>query len=219
MADADSRAEAGARLRGDRPGVPRQDRLYYRFSGVRQSTVPARARAVHSDGYWQPHPGHGAFLFGEATTLYCRTQKVHRDIRGEDVATVVMAMGGRATVTCNMAYAENHLENDRFPETYVFVEGEKGSARLGPDYWVRVTTAEGTHSKRHPPPRYAWADPAYDVVQASIVPCCADLLAHLRDEKVAETTGEDNLKTVRLVFGAYESAGRDCVVRFDHEQQ
>jgi hypothetical protein len=40
------------------------------------------------------------------------------------------------------------------------------------------------------------------------VPCCADLLAHLRGEKVAETTGEDNLKTVRLVFGAYESAAR-----------
>jgi predicted dehydrogenase len=146
------------------------------------------------------------FLFGEATNLYCRTQKVHRDIRGEDVATVVMAMGGGATVTCNMAYAENHLEDDRFPETYVFVEGEKGSARLGPDYWVRVTTAEGTHAKRHPPPRYAWADPAYDVVQASIVPCCADMLAHVRGEKVAETTGDDNLKTARLVFGSYESA-------------
>ena len=159
-----------------------------------------------------------AFLFGEASSLYCQTDKVHRDIRGEDVATVTMRMAGPntlpggATVACNVAYAENFLEHDRFPETFVFVEGERGSARLGPDYWVRVTTADGTHSRRRPPPRYEWADPAYDVVQASIVPCCADLLAGLRGKKQAETTGEDNLKTARLVFGAYESASTGRVL-------
>ena len=112
-----------------------------------------------------------------------------------------------------MAYAENFLEHDRFPETFVFVEGDKGSAELGPDYRVRVTTAEGTHARRHPPPRFAWADPAYDVVQASIVPCCADLLAALRGQKQAETTGEDNIQTVRLVFAAYESASAGRAVK------
>jgi predicted dehydrogenase len=159
------------------------------------------------------------FLFGEASSVFCQTQRVHADIRGEDVATVTMKMSGPrtlaggATVTCNMAYAESFLEHDRFPETSIFVEGEKGSAELGPDYWIRVTTSEGTHARRYPPPRYAWADPAYDVVQASIVPCCADLLAGLRGQKQAETTGEDNLRTVRLVFAAYESAARGEVVR------
>jgi hypothetical protein len=44
------------------------------------------------------------------------------------------------------------------------------------------------------------------VVQASIVPCCANLLAGLRGQAPAETSGQDNLKTVRLVFAAYESA-------------
>jgi predicted dehydrogenase len=155
------------------------------------------------------------FLFGEPVSVYCQTARVHPDIRGEDVATVVLRTAGGATVTCNMAYAGNHLEHDRFPETYAFVEGERGSAELGPDCWLRVTTADGTRARRHPPPRYAWADPAYDVVQASIVPCNADLLGHLRGTKPAETTGEDNLKTVRLVFAAYESAAADQVVRVD----
>ena len=50
-------------------------------------------------------------------------------------------MEGGAAVVCNMAYAGNALEHDRFPETYIFVEAESGSAELGPDYWVRVTTA------------------------------------------------------------------------------
>jgi hypothetical protein len=63
-----------------------------------------------------------------------------------------------------------------------------------------------------PPPRYAWADPAYDVVHASIVPCNADLLKALKGEGHAETTGEDNLKTVRLVFAAYDSAEKEQVI-------
>jgi predicted dehydrogenase len=159
------------------------------------------------------------FLFGEANSLYCQTRRIHADIRGEDVATVMLEMGGgrdsgATTVACNLAYAENYLERDAFPQTFVFIEGEKGSLELGPDYWLRVTTQAGTLSRRVPPPRYAWADPAYDVVHASIVPCNADLLHALQGKGPAETSGEDNLKTVRLVFAAYDSAERNQVVCF-----
>jgi len=154
------------------------------------------------------------FLFGEAASLYCQTQKVHADIRGEDVATVLLRTQGGATVSVEMGYAENHLERECFPQTVIFVEGTKGSAELAPDYWVRVTTASGTHARRVPPPRYAWADPAYEVVHSSIVPCQANLLAALRGEAQAETTGEDNLRTMRLVFAAYESASAGKVIQF-----
>jgi predicted dehydrogenase len=153
-------------------------------------------------------------LFGEASSLYCQTRRIHAGIKGEDVATVMLNMGGATTVLCQMAYAGNYLERECFPETLIFVEGERGSIELGPDYWVRVTTAAGTHARRYPPPRYAWADPAYDLVHASIVPCNANLLGALRGEAPAETTAEDNLKTVRLVFAAYDSAVRDQVIHF-----
>ena len=78
-----------------------------------------------------------------------------------------------------------------------------------------MTTTDGTHAQRFPPPRYAWADPAYSLIHASIVPCNANLLGALCGDAPAETTGEDNLKTVRLVFGAYESARSNQVVHFD----
>lgn len=152
------------------------------------------------------------FLFGEARSLYCTTQQVHTDIRGEDCATILLSMDSGMSVVVEMAYAENHLERDRFPETAIFVEGSTGSAELALDHWIRVTTSEGTHIRRVPPPRYPWADPAYDVVHSSIVPCQANLLAALRGDGPAETTGEDNLKTVRLVFGCYESARTNQVV-------
>jgi D-apiose dehydrogenase len=154
------------------------------------------------------------FLFGETRSLYATTYRVHPDIKGEDVATVMMTMGEQEmTVVCEMSYA-SRTEIERFPETYVYVEADRGFLELGPDFMIRETTEQGTLSKRYPPPRFDWADPAYDVVHSSIVPCQADLVRHLRGKARAETTGEDNLKTVRLVFGSYESAQTGQPIRF-----
>lgn len=157
------------------------------------------------------------FLFGEARSVYAITRRVNPRIAGEDVATVVMPMSGSGVseptaVTVEMSYA-SRTEHERFPQTYLFVEGDRGSLEIGPDYLLCVTDKTGTRIMRHAPTRYAWADPAYDLVQSSMVPCIADLLAHLSGTKVAETTGADNTETVRLVFAAYDSAASGQVVR------
>jgi D-apiose dehydrogenase len=151
------------------------------------------------------------FLFGEVESVYCQTHRVHSDIKGEDVATAVLRMQNHCTVLVQMAYAENDLEKECFPQTLIFVEGEKGSAEILPEYFLRVTSATGTQTERHAPIRYSWVDPAYEVVHSSIVPCQANLLAGLRGGS-AETTGEDNLKTVQLVFACYNSVADNRVV-------
>jgi len=158
------------------------------------------------------------FLFGEADRLYCQVHQVHGDIKGEDIATVMMHMGGKTTVISELGYAGNYLERERFPETFIFVEGDKGSAELCPDYWIRVTTKNGTHAKRYPPPNYWWADPDYLVVHSSIVPCIGNLLEALRGEGPAETTGEDNLKTIILTSAAYDSARSGKTIQFGTTQ-
>lgn len=151
------------------------------------------------------------FLFGEASSLYCQIHQITPSIKGEDVATVMMAMGNGMTVTCEISYA-SRTEIERFPETYIYVEGDAGFLELGPDFWVRMTTSNGTLAKRYPPPRYAWADPAYDIVHASIPATNANILSALLGDGIAETTGADNLKTLQLVFGAYESAKHNQVL-------
>lgn len=167
------------------------------------------------------------FLFGEARSLYCQTHRINPSIRGEDVATVIMEMVSSmwrnppdcgpepspCTVVCDMSYA-SRTEYERFPETFVHVEGDRGSLELSGDYRIHLTDATGTHLRRSPPPRHAWADPAYDLVHASIVPCNRDIFGALARKGLAETTGEDNLRTVRLVFAAYDSVCRGEVVRF-----
>ena len=150
------------------------------------------------------------FLFGEASRLYCQTARIHEDIRGEDVATVMLEMGG-ATVTCNMSYA-SRVEHDRFPETFVFVEGSAGSVELAPDHSLRVTTTAGTTVRRVPPAYYAWADARYALVHSSIVACHADLLRALQTGGLPETHAADNLRTLELVFAAYDSARERRVV-------
>jgi len=155
------------------------------------------------------------FLFGEAGQLYCQTQRVHKDCKGEDVATVMMTMGSGATVTCEIGYPENPVESDYFPQTLVFVEGPHGTIEVARDYCVRVTTASGTHSRRYPPAPYKWVDPDYHAVHSSIVSCNANLLSSLRGEGTAETTGEDNLKTLELVFAAYDSSRQGKVIHFN----
>jgi len=146
------------------------------------------------------------FLFGEARSVYCTTAKVHEQIAGEDVATVVLEMKSGATMVVAMAYAENYLEDECFPQTRIFVEAARGSLELKSGYRIHVTTQEGTSTQTVPPVRFAWADPAYDVVHSSIVPCQTNLLRSLQGKEKAETTASDNLETLRLVHACYESA-------------
>jgi D-apiose dehydrogenase len=157
-------------------------------------------------------------LFGEARSLYCRTARsLAPRVRGENLATVLLTMGKFDThVTVELGYARTPLEastREVFPQTLAFIEGTHGSIELAADYVVRLTT-KGTQVTRHPPPRYTWTDSRYEVAQASIVPCCADLLEGLRGERGGQTTGEDNLKTLRLVFAAYESARTGRAITF-----
>jgi predicted dehydrogenase len=151
------------------------------------------------------------FLFGEPSSIYCRTSQVNEGISGEDVATVVLQQGSTTTI-CAMSFA-SHLERQPFPQTLALVEGVHGSVEVAEDYWLRTTSNGRTVSRRVPPPRYAWADPSYEVVHASIVPCNAHLLAALRDGQNAETTGADNLRTLELVFRAYEAASSGAALR------
>ncbi len=153
------------------------------------------------------------FLWGEATELYGQTRRMHPDIKGEDVATVMMRMADDVTVTANMSYA-SRWEFDRFPETFIYVEGSEGGASLGADYALRVFTRAGVEEFRVQPKHYPWADPAYALIHASIVDCHRNLLGALRGEGLAETTAEDNLKTLELVFAAYDSAATGKVIKF-----
>lgn len=155
------------------------------------------------------------FLFGEADSVACRTQRVRPDIAGEDVATVMLGMRGGATVLNCLAYAGTPLERDAFPQPLLFIEGDRGSLVLGPGCELRVTTAAGTEVTFAPPDPYPWVDPAYAVVQSSIVACNRSFRDSLRGtplDVTGATTGADNFETLRLVEAAYLAADTGAVI-------
>ncbi len=59
----------------------------------------------------------------------------------------MMRMHDDLTVTCNMSYASK-WEFDRFPETFVAVEGTRGGVSLGTDYRLTIITDVGNERRR-----------------------------------------------------------------------
>lgn len=151
------------------------------------------------------------YLFGEAKSIYCQIARVHKNIKGEDVATLALSMEDGLHLTVELSYASK-VEHDRFPETFIMVEGEEGSVELAPDYWLKVTTREGTFSRRVELPYYSWADSRYEAVHTSIVEANRHLLSALNNGTKAETEAEDNYKTLKLVYRAYDSARLNQVI-------
>jgi predicted dehydrogenase len=143
------------------------------------------------------------FFFGEPDWLVCQTRRTIERARGEDIASV-MLKAGEVIVVCELGWAD---------EPVVFAEGTGGTLTLHPDDALSVATAAGVATDRVVSPAYAWADPVYGACHPSIVACHANLLAALRGEAAAETTAADNLRTMRLVFAAYDSAARGQVAR------
>jgi predicted dehydrogenase len=151
------------------------------------------------------------FLFGEVETLFCHTATITPKIKGEDVANVFMKMKNGISCYAEMSYA-SILEYEPFPQTFLLIEGERGSIQLTKEYSIHVTTRKGTEVITATPKMYSWLDPKYAVVHASIVDCNRDILLGLQGKHQAETTGADNLQTVKLVHAAYASARTRSII-------
>jgi predicted dehydrogenase len=154
------------------------------------------------------------FFLGEVQSLYCQHTRVRDDIKAEDVASILLRMKNGAICNVELSFVSK-TEWKHFPEAFVYLEGTKGTLELAPDFWIRLTTDDGTRIWQHLPPRYPWADPNYDVNHASMVPLHQDFLKAFRTGQPPENTGEDNLKTMQLVYAAYESAERNQVIMLD----
>jgi D-apiose dehydrogenase len=157
------------------------------------------------------------FLFGEASHLYAQTTRVNPGIRGEDVAHILLTMQSGVVCYVVMSFA-SVPEQDVFPQTLISIDGPLGTLELAPNFDLRITTRQpdGSHHTQvemATPLAYPWADPDYAIVHSSIVDCNANILSDLRGEQPAETTGPDNLQTVRLVQAAYASARSSSVIR------
>ncbi|MFT5368049.1 MAG: putative dehydrogenase [Candidatus Latescibacterota bacterium] len=150
------------------------------------------------------------FCMGDVSHLFCHTQTVNPAVEGEDTATITLVMQSGATCVVEACYF-SHLEKDIFPQTLIHIEGTRGSATLDVNYDL-TTVNDGKVEKNHVPPQPpSWASGPGIAIQESVVAITQHWVECLNDRRAPETSGLDNLKTLELVFGAYESAETNMV--------
>jgi predicted dehydrogenase len=145
------------------------------------------------------------FFLGEVESLDCHARRVNPLIRAEDSVTMLLRMQSGAACVVEISFFTK-TDDDLFPQTLVHLEGTRGSATLGPHFELHTVTGDGSSRRRIPIRTFSWTKPPHEAVQESVLRIQAHWLERLRERHEPETSGADNLKTLELVFGAYESA-------------
>lgn len=145
------------------------------------------------------------FFLGDVERLSCETQTRNPENAGEDTATIMMRhrSGAVSIVECSM---ELRIDPDPFPETLVTIEGERGSASVGPGLAAHITSSGETCDVNFGSPLLPWTSQPWHTVQESVLRTEEAVVRAWRNGKDPESSGDDNLKTYALVEAAYEAA-------------
>lgn len=151
-------------------------------------------------------------IMGDVDRLSATTARVNPDIRGEDVATILLWHTNGTTSIVDCSYATRRVP-ETFPETLLEIDGENGTLRLDAGYRLVVQTQAGETILDVSPRLYAWAERPWHNIQESVVTLQQDFVGCLNRGEEPETSGADNVKTLALVEGAYIAAAEHRVVR------
>ena len=145
------------------------------------------------------------FLMGEPDEVYARTLKVTpvAHVAGEEVATAVFGYPDRLAQV-ELSWASIGYEADAVNPDILAIEGTEGSICVDHDGRVRLARRDGRVESV-----------AVDTIGAyrrSWHAAIAHFAECLASDRPFETSGAENLDTLRLVFAAYESAATGRVV-------
>lgn len=140
-------------------------------------------------------------LFGDAERITATTRRINPAIKGEDVATMLLAHKDGVTSVVDCSYATRRTP-ETFPESLLEIDGTKGTLRLDAGYRLTVDGVTRDVS----PPVLDWAARPWHNIQESVLLIQQHFVDCLREGRQPETSGQDNLQTFALVEAAYLSA-------------
>jgi predicted dehydrogenase len=141
-------------------------------------------------------------FFGEPESLYCCASKTYDDLVGENFAVVTLKYLDKL---CTITIGER-MDN------ILFIDGEEGSITMDNDFTITIQkdTGEKTTIKTPEVRRYSWAEHTKEYLPPDhvedIVACNRTFLKAFLSNEEPENTAENNLKTMKLVYAACESA-------------
>ena len=144
------------------------------------------------------------YLFGEADTVYAQMKQVSPYVMGEDIATIVVKLNQVISVV-DMSWAS--LQTWEYKQKASWgeytVEGEEGTLYLRQDGVLRLITDNDEERFRFPLDEYSRS---YQATHQHFIDC-------LQSGVEFETSGPATMKTMELVFGAYDSAENERIYR------
>ena len=151
-------------------------------------------------------------LFGDVERIAATTMRVNPKIKGEDVATMLLAHDGGVTSVVDCSYATRRTP-ETFPQSLLEIDGTEGTLRLDAGYSLVVQTGGEETVTDVSPPVLPWAERPWHNIQESVRIIQQHFVACIDAGTQPETSGVDNLKTLALVQAAYRSAETGETVR------
>ncbi len=144
-------------------------------------------------------------LFGDVQRISASTRSINPNIKGEDVATMLLEHQSGVTSVVDCSYATKR-QPETFPESLLEIDGEHGSIRLDAGYKLSVQSDIQTDARDVAPELLPWASRPWHNIQESVLIIQQHFVDCIRQGKQPESNGHDNLKTLALVEAAYLSA-------------
>ena len=151
---------------------------------------------------------------GKVINVSATTNQINSNIKGEDVATILLAHDGGGTSVVDCSYSTLRIP-ELFPQTLLEIDGKKGSVRLDPEYKLVVHKNGKRRISDVRPPILPWAQPPWHNIQESVLLFQENYVECLRSANPAETSGHDNLETMELVEAAYASSKEKRIVNIE----
>lgn len=186
---------------------------YARFYGRWRSTLPAPD--FEGQDYFQDMPrliifemgihlyDTARYLFDEPDTVFADLRRISPEIQGEDMALSLARFGPLTFLFDLNWFAIPESNSGSVAHGRFVVEGSEGTATLSTDGRLRLIREDEQAEWSFPP----------DTVAQSFVTTQGHFITCLQTGQEPETSGTETLKTMALVFGAYESARSGCQVR------
>ncbi|SHG53766.1 Predicted dehydrogenase [Kaistia soli DSM 19436] len=154
------------------------------------------------------------FLFGEANSVFCRTQQIKTGIAGEDAAIVLLGHDNGATSILDFSYATKR-DPDPFPQTLGEIEGTDGTLIIGAGGTLTLHANGATRTIAVPHDCRGWTSEPWTQIQDSVVHTQRHFIDSLRRGIEPATSGRDSLATYALLEAAYLSAASGALIHPD----
>ena len=144
------------------------------------------------------------FFMGEAKSIYTVNQNTNNKFKGE-TDFISLIRNKNKSITIVDASISSIKKPDRFAQTLVNLEFSNGSIDL--DYNYKITLYKNKKKKIFDgkPKKYKWISKPWDQIQESVINTHKHFIDSLINRVKHDTSGEDNIKSLSLVFNSYKS--------------